>query len=193
VIVMFIRRVRPSPSMVVACIALAIALGGTSYAALKLPARSVGTKQLKPKAVTRTTMRDNAVNGAKVADDSLAGADIVEGSLGKVPAAASADTATAAGHAAALDAVNYRVATGAVPTAPDDVTPSIAVASAFCDAGQHVTGGGVKVDAPTSSAVLDSYPDFGGTLWTAHISNDDPTAPHGFTVYAICVASAAAG
>ena len=33
-------------------LALIVALGGTSYAAIKLPANSVGTKQLKNKAVT---------------------------------------------------------------------------------------------------------------------------------------------
>src|SRR4051794_41919583 len=36
----------------VALLALFVALGGTSYAALKLPGNSVGTKQLKSRAVT---------------------------------------------------------------------------------------------------------------------------------------------
>jgi hypothetical protein len=44
---------RPSAAMVVACVALAIALGGTSYAAISLPANSVGTKQIKDRAVTK--------------------------------------------------------------------------------------------------------------------------------------------
>src|SRR4051794_38465702 len=38
---------RPSPAMVVACVALAVALGGTSYAAVKLPANSVTTREVK--------------------------------------------------------------------------------------------------------------------------------------------------
>jgi hypothetical protein len=42
-----LTRLRPSPAMVVACLALGIALGGTSYGAIKLPRKSVGTKQLK--------------------------------------------------------------------------------------------------------------------------------------------------
>lgn len=37
---------------VVACLALFVALGGVSYAALQLPKNSVGSKQLKKKAVT---------------------------------------------------------------------------------------------------------------------------------------------
>lgn len=72
----------PSPSMIVACIALFVALGGTSYAAIKLPANSVGTKQIK----------NSAVTGAKVKDATLTGADIVASTLGKVPSAASADS-----------------------------------------------------------------------------------------------------
>src|SRR5262249_47537359 len=42
-----LRRFRPSPAMVVACTALLIALGGTGYAALRLPANSVTTVQVK--------------------------------------------------------------------------------------------------------------------------------------------------
>jgi hypothetical protein len=45
-IVRRIKRHRPSPAMLVALIALFVALGGTSYAALKLPANSVGSAQV---------------------------------------------------------------------------------------------------------------------------------------------------
>ena len=51
--------------MVVACIALIVALGGTSYAALKLPRNSVGNRQLKPNAVTSGKVR----NGSLTAKD----------------------------------------------------------------------------------------------------------------------------
>src|SRR5213595_1464696 len=40
-------RKRPSPALVVACLALAVALGGTGYAAIRLPANSVTTVQVK--------------------------------------------------------------------------------------------------------------------------------------------------
>jgi hypothetical protein len=79
-------RLRPSPAMVVACLALGIALGGTSYAAITLPRNSVGTKQLKK----------NAVTGPKVKNNSLTGADVLESKLAKVPAAKAADTAALA-------------------------------------------------------------------------------------------------
>lgn len=56
--------------MVVACIALIVALGGTSYAALKLPRNSVGNKQLRPNAVTSGKVR----NGSLTAKDFRASA-----------------------------------------------------------------------------------------------------------------------
>src|SRR5216117_2453447 len=42
-----LKRFRPSPAMVVACLALLLALGGTGYAAIKLPRNSVTTVQVK--------------------------------------------------------------------------------------------------------------------------------------------------
>ncbi|MDX6409042.1 MAG: hypothetical protein QOE13_2113 [Gaiellaceae bacterium] len=42
-----IKRFRPSPAMVIACLALLLALGGTGYAAIKLPKNSVTTVQVK--------------------------------------------------------------------------------------------------------------------------------------------------
>jgi hypothetical protein len=66
-----ILRHRPSPALVIACIALTIALGGTSYAAITLPRNSVGTAQLKT----------NAVNSAKVKNRSLRAIDFRRGQL----------------------------------------------------------------------------------------------------------------
>jgi hypothetical protein len=47
------RVIRTAPANVIACIALAVALSGTSYAAFVLPANSVGTKQLKNRSIQR--------------------------------------------------------------------------------------------------------------------------------------------
>lgn len=49
---------RPSPGLVVGLIALFVALGGTGYAAVVLPAHSVGTKQLKRDAVTSSKVKN---------------------------------------------------------------------------------------------------------------------------------------
>jgi len=42
-----LRKLHPSPALVLACAALAIALGGTGYAAFRLPANSVTTREVK--------------------------------------------------------------------------------------------------------------------------------------------------
>jgi hypothetical protein len=68
-----LRRVPLSPSTVIACIALLVALTGTSVAAVSqlLPRNSVGTAQLK----------NNAVTSGKVANGSLLGSDFKAGQL----------------------------------------------------------------------------------------------------------------
>lgn len=94
----WLLRRRPSPALVIASIALAIALGGTSYAALVLPANSVGTRQLKA----------NAVTSAKVLNGSLVKADFKAGQIPAGPA----------GPAGAAGPAGPAGATG--PTGPSD-------------------------------------------------------------------------
>jgi hypothetical protein len=94
------RPRRPSPALVVAVLALIVALGGTGYAAITLPANSVGKKQLKKGSVWSSKIRRNAVTGLKVKPDTLTGADIRESTLGKVPTAGHADVADRATSAA---------------------------------------------------------------------------------------------
>ena len=64
-------RRRPSPALVVACLALAAALGGTGYSAIVLPANSVGTTQLK----------NGSVVAAKVKAHSLVASSFKPGQL----------------------------------------------------------------------------------------------------------------
>ena len=74
-----------SPSMVVACIALVVALGGASYAAVAIPKNSIGTTQLRKKAVTGSRLAANAVTGQAVKNGTLMAADFKPG---EVPAGA---------------------------------------------------------------------------------------------------------
>jgi hypothetical protein len=76
----FLRH-HPSPAMVVAVLALVVALGGTGYAAVVLPANSVGAKQLKKKAVTGAKIARNAVTSGKVKNGSLRKTDFAKGQL----------------------------------------------------------------------------------------------------------------
>jgi hypothetical protein len=79
--------------MMVAFVALMLALGGTSFAAVRLAANSVGSAQIK----------NNAVTSAKVKNGSLTSADFKAGTLraGPVGAAGPAGPAGSAGTAGA--------------------------------------------------------------------------------------------
>ena len=76
-----IKRLRPSPAMIVAIIALVLSLGGTSYAAIVLPAGSVGTKQLKKNAVVSSKVKNASLTAADVKNESLTTSDVKDGSL----------------------------------------------------------------------------------------------------------------
>jgi hypothetical protein len=90
---------RPSPALVVATIALIVAMGGTGYAAFRLPANSVGTNQLRKDSVNASKIKNGAVTGANVKNRSLTGADINLRTLGTVPHANIAKRAVFAGAA----------------------------------------------------------------------------------------------
>jgi hypothetical protein len=156
-------RPRLTYANVMATLALFIALGGSGYAAVtQLGRNSVGTLQLKR----------NAVTGLKVRDNSLTGADINESTLSLSKSAAGVTYKTASASAAASSAANSATAT--------------------CDSGQEVVGGGVKLDPPNIGVVNDSFPDSNNTAWTAHVgngSNGSSARSLNFTVYAICMPS----
>src|SRR4051812_8976343 len=164
------RRLLPSPAMVVAFTALMIAIGGGSYAAVRLPSNSV----------KRAHLANNAVTGAKVANDSLTGDDIKESTLEGVPAAA-------------LSTVSNKTSAAVAPPAASVDSPGVGSATAFCETGQKAIGGGARLDAPEVGEIADSYPDSGGQVWTAHVANGDTTSAHGFTVYAVCIPVTATG
>ena len=109
--------------MVVACIALLVALGGTSVAAVTQLARnSVGTAQLRNNAVTNPKIRNNAINSAKVANRSLLRTDFAPGQLpagptgpqGPAGPAGPAGAAGPAGPAGVIGAITVRTAAGLV-------------------------------------------------------------------------------
>lgn len=92
-------RLRLTYANVMATFAVFIALGGASYAALKVPKNSVGTQQIKKSAVTTGKIKAEAVTGEKV---SLS-------TLGKVPSAANADFAEKALSAALSNRSNKAI------------------------------------------------------------------------------------
>jgi hypothetical protein len=108
--------------MVVACLALLVALGGTSVAAVSqlVPRNSVGTVQIRNAAVTNPKIRNNAVTSAKVANRSLLRSDFAPGQLPAGPTgpqgpAGPAGAAGPAGPAGVIGAITTRTASVAVP------------------------------------------------------------------------------
>lgn len=76
------RRLRHHiQQQLVGYLALFVALGGVSYAAVTLPANSVGSKQIKAKGVKAADLAANAVSSVKVKNRSLRAADFKAGQL----------------------------------------------------------------------------------------------------------------
>jgi len=169
------RHGRLSYANVTASLALFVALGGTSYAATKIPAKSVGPTQLKSPGGDAVKIAPRAVDGSKVRDGSLTGFDIA----GKVAAAVTADK---------LANVLRVSAPGISDPAPAQ-SYSTKGAVAACPAGTFVVGGGVSLGDKDGQFVSGSYPS-SATSWTAEVDNVAPTTP-GFTVYAVCLPAAA--
>jgi hypothetical protein len=71
----YLRGIRPSPATIIASLALLVALAGTGYAAITLPANSVGARQLQ----------NNAVTTSKVKNHSLLGIDFATGQVPRGP------------------------------------------------------------------------------------------------------------
>jgi hypothetical protein len=69
-------RSRLSFANVTSVLALFIALGGTGYAAITLPANSVGSKQIRGKAVGTSELRRGAVRSSDIRDRSVRLRDI---------------------------------------------------------------------------------------------------------------------
>jgi hypothetical protein len=74
-------RARLTFANVVASLALFMALGGTSYAAITLTNNSVKSKHIANGQVKRTDIRNNAVNSAKIAAGSLTSSDFAAGQI----------------------------------------------------------------------------------------------------------------
>jgi hypothetical protein len=190
---------RPSPAMIVACLALLVALGGTSVAAVSQLARnSVGTPQLRPGAVTNPKLRSNAVNSSKVAPRSLLRSDFAPGQLPAGPVgpqgpAGPAGPAGAAGPAGVIGAITVRSQSTAISggTAHDGAYIT-GEATAACQGNERAISGGTGW----------SDSDAGLELWTGRLTpvtnaqnqvtgfrgsgGNDSGQPSTFTVYSLC-------
>ena len=159
------RPRRPSPALAIACLALGVALGGTSYAAVRIPAKSVGREQLRNGSVGLSTLRANSVDATKVVNGSLRSADFGKGVL---PGPETSTIRKVSGDP---------VAAGAVGSA-----------TAACQAGERLMGGGGGfAGPPTTNDVLSESIPVGdaGTQWRTSLKNGG-VSPRTPVAYAIC-------
>lgn len=173
---------RPSPALVIACVALVFALAGTGYATvLNVPRNSVGTAQLRNSAVTAKKLAANAVTSAKVRNGSLLAADFRSGSLPAGPAGPTGPTGPAGPPG--LSGVERVEATSV-----HNSTPGRAVAIA-CPGGKRLLGGGARINptpAPTTIGLQQSFPDNDNTFRAYAREIVGTGANWSLTVYAVC-------
>ena len=67
---------------VISVIALFVALGGASYAAVTLPKNSVGAKQIKKNGVGASEIKKNAVRAAEIRSNAVAASEVKDSSIG---------------------------------------------------------------------------------------------------------------
>ncbi len=174
-----LRRIRSrlTYANVIATLALFIALGGSSYAALKLPKNSVKAKQIATGAVTGSEIKNRSLGTGEFKPSALASLKGPKGDKG------------------AAGATNVVMREGASSQIPAN---SFGTAVAACQAGERATGGGVYNEANVLVLqVTSSYPTPNPTSppatgngqvptgWRVWLRNDSAT-PYNVNAYVIC-------
>ena len=111
---------RPSPALVIACLALFVSLSGVSYGVAtgfidsrEIKNNEVRTKDLRNNDIRTRDLRNNEIRGIDIRNSTIqgrdiginqvTGTDVRESTLQKVPSATAADSATTAASAATAD------------------------------------------------------------------------------------------
>jgi len=168
---------RPSPALVVACVALLVSLGSTSYATVvNVPRASVGTPQLKRNAVKASKLAPNAVRTGHVLNGTLLREDFKPGQIPEGPKGDRGER----GPAGPAGVSGYEIVTAStiVPANGE------AMASARCPNGKKVTGGTASVGALPAGVFL--YTVLTGTETYNVIAINTTAAPQGVNAVAIC-------
>lgn len=183
---MRIRRIpRISPSMVVACLALTVALAGTSVAATQLlPANSVGVTQLRPQAVTNAKLRNQAVTNAKIRRNTITSSRILNGTLlradfkpGELNAEAGSPGPPGVSGLQRVDATS------------DSSSSGSKAVSVNCPSGKRLIGGGARVTGSGANrvSIVENFPDSDGSKWNARANEVVGTsATWALQAYALC-------
>jgi hypothetical protein len=144
-------------SNVTALLALFVALGGTGYAALRVPKNSVGSRQIKNGAVTHRKLATNAIGTNNIADGAVTTPKLANGAVNTAKLGAGAVTSP---NIAAGQVGTTNLADGGV-TGPKLATGAVGTANLADGA---VTNGKLASNAVTTANVLD------GTLLKADVA-----------------------
>jgi hypothetical protein len=176
---------RPSPAMVVACLALFVSLTGTGVAVTNaLPHNSVGTAQLKNGAVVSSKVKDGSLRSADFAPEQLP-----QGETGPAGPAGPVGPKGDKGDpgASAATKVDWKHASG-----PQANPGGISTANLACPADEHAIAGGAFWTATGggAGAVVYSSPyGLGGTPagWVVAVKNVAAGGTVSAAVHVICV------
>jgi len=174
--VRFLKALRPTPATIIAAIALLVALAGTGYAAIKLPANSVGARQLQNNAVTTSKVKNHSLLKVDFAAGQVptgprgpVGPPGPPGSAGaRGPTGPAGPTATAATKWALVGRDGNFVA-----GSPGIVVVLAAPGQYYVNFGSPVNGHAVLV----SPAFRDGDPGFRGTVIAAICGSNGTTPP----------------
>ncbi len=183
---------RPSGAMVVACIALGVALGGTSYATvLSVPNNSVTTAKIKNGAVTTPKLKNDAVTAPKIKAGAVTSSDVKNSSLlradfkpGQLPAGPTGPQGPAGppGPPGISGLQRFDVAT------PSSNSNSKTVV-VTCPAGKRVVGGGARAigNGAVVVSITENFPDSDGVHWNSKANEVVATAQTWqLQAYALC-------
>jgi hypothetical protein len=150
-------KVRPTPSLVVASLALAVATGGTSYAAMM-----IGSAEIKDDSVRSVDVRDDTIRSKDVRDRTLRRKDFRAGALPRGPRGPQGEQGPAGvGRWALVGADGQIIAqsggfsvAAAYPTLdPAGGDPNRANGNVYLDAGEDLTDNGVAATVALQNTV----------------------------------------
>jgi hypothetical protein len=165
-----LRLTRPQPALVVSLLALFVALGGTSYAAITVTGANV-----KNGSLTGPDIKNGSLRGADVRNGSLSAGDLSLDTIASLRGATGATGATGAPGTFGAVTVRTVVYTAGAP------------ATASCLTGEVATGGGVASNSPSSFVRVSAPSPLIGTPvgWQGQTLNTANASIPG-VVYAIC-------
>lgn len=196
------NKFRPSPALVISCLALFLALTGSAFA-VGIAKNSVRSPQIVDGTVRTIDLRDNAVNAPKIAPNSVGSEEIAENAVESPEVAQDALTADDLGAASVASSEVVDQSLAASDLGPDSVaaselgtvtvrTNATTVAkdangsiSVSCAAGEQVLSGGGQ-PGHFGTEMTSSRPSGNGWLYQA---KNNTGGQDTITAFALCLSS----